>query len=85
MYSALIYLNDCPVGGATRMMEESGEALGDHVQEEFVRDAAGSLCPSALTPHPCPPRPPPVVPLRLSLTRLAGVCVAVIPRSRRRT
>ena len=47
MYSALFYLNDCPKvaelvkslvsslstqGGATRMMEESGDALGDHVQ-----------------------------------------------------
>ena len=41
MYSALIYLNDCPVGGATRMMEESGDVLGNHVQEEFVQDEAG--------------------------------------------
>ena len=41
MYSALVYLNDCPVGGATRMMEESGDALKDHVQEEFVLDEAG--------------------------------------------
>ena len=41
MYSALIYLNDCSVGGATRMMEESGDALADHVQEEFVEDSAG--------------------------------------------
>ena len=41
MYSALVYLNDCPVGGATRMMEESGDALTDHVQEEFVLDEAG--------------------------------------------
>ena len=42
MYSALIYLNDCSVGGATRMMEESGDALGDHVQEQFVLDSAGT-------------------------------------------
>jgi hypothetical protein len=32
MYSCLIYLNDCPLGGATRMMEESGDALTGHAQ-----------------------------------------------------
>uniref|UniRef100_A0A0C3TRR0 Fe2OG dioxygenase domain-containing protein n=1 Tax=Guillardia theta (strain CCMP2712) TaxID=905079 RepID=A0A0C3TRR0_GUITC len=37
MYSALFYLNDCPKGGATRMMEESGDALGDHVQDSEGR------------------------------------------------
>jgi hypothetical protein len=36
MYSTLVYLNDCPDGGATRMMEESGDATD---KECFVKCA----------------------------------------------
>lgn len=41
MYSCLLYLNNCPEGGATRMMEESGDALTDHSQERFLLDEEG--------------------------------------------
>lgn len=41
MYSTLVYLNDCPEGGATRMMEESGDACV--VKEHFIKDGAGRI------------------------------------------